>query len=201
MKYIVIIPLIIFLFSCSEPKTMLQPLNDFQPILAFGDSLTFGYGAAKNESYPAQLSKIIDKEIINEGINGELSRNGLNRLEKILDKHQPQLLLLCHGANDMLQKRNLDNMADNLRAMILLAQQRDIQVVLFAVPNTTLLLSPIKQYQEVADEMNVIVDNELFADILKQPKLHSDLVHPNALGYRQIAERIAQLLADHGAIN
>lgn len=201
MKKIVIIPLLLILLSCSEPKRMLQPLNEFQPILSFGDSLTFGYGAAKNKSYPAQLSKLIDKEVINEGINGELSHDGLLRLEKLLDKHQPQLLLLCHGANDMLQKRNLDKMADNLRAMILLAQQRDIQVVLFAVPNTTLLLSPIKQYQEIADEMNVLVDNELFADTLKQPRLHSDLIHPNALGYQQIAEQVAQLLAQHGAID
>jgi lysophospholipase L1-like esterase len=179
---------------------MLQPLNQQQPILAFGDSLTFGYGAATEESYPAQLSKLINHQVINTGINGELSRAGLRRLEGLLERHKPQLLLLCHGANDILQKRNLNEMADNLKAMISLAQVRDIQVVLIGVPQVNLLLNPVKQYQQVADEKQVLLENELLADLLKQPNLHSDIVHPNNLGYQQIAQTIAQFLQEHGAI-
>ena len=179
---------------------MLQPLNPQQPILAFGDSLTFGYGADKTQSYPVQLSKLINRQVINAGINGELSRAGLLRLDKLLDVHNPQLLLLCHGANDILQKHDLNKMADNLRAMITLAQDRDIQVVLIAVPQVNLLLTQIKQYQQVADEKQVVIDNNLLADLLKQPDLHSDIVHPNHLGYQKIAQTIAQLLKDHGAI-
>ncbi len=189
-----------FVFSCSDYSNMLQPLNPDQPILAFGDSLTFGYGAPADKSYPAQLSRLINRPVINAGINGELSKNGLARLEQLLEQHQPQLLLLCHGANDMLKKSDLSLMADNLRAMISMAQERDIQVVLIAVPNTTLLLTPLKQYQQVADEMNIIVENNVLSDVLSKPGFHSDLIHPNALGYRQIAEVIAQLLTDKGAI-
>ncbi|WP_051302986.1 arylesterase [Psychromonas aquimarina] len=188
-----------FVFSCSDSSNM-QQLNPDQPILAFGDSLTFGYGAPQNKSYPAQLSRLIDIPVINAGINGELSKNGLARLEQLLELHDPQLLLLCHGANDMLRKSDLALMADNLRAMISMAQDRDIQVVLIAVPNTTLLLTPLKQYQQVADEMGIIVENDLLADVLSRPGLHSDLIHPNAAGYQQMAEVIAQLLADKGAI-
>ncbi|WP_019613422.1 GDSL-type esterase/lipase family protein [Psychromonas ossibalaenae] len=193
-------PLLLLLFSCSDSSNMLQPLNPERPILAFGDSLTFGYGAPENKSYPAQLSTLINMPVINAGINGELSKNGLARLEQLLELHDPQLLLLCHGANDMLQKSNLSLMADNLRAMITMAQERDIQVVLIAVPNTTLLLTPLKQYQQVGDEMNIIVENDLLSNVLSKPGFHSDLIHPNALGYRQIAEAIAQLLTDKGAI-
>ena len=189
------------LFACSEPSKMLQPLNQQQPILAFGDSLTFGFGAHKTQSYPAQLSKIIDRQVINAGINGELSSAGLLRLEKLLDIHEPQLLLLCHGANDILQKRDLDKMADNLSAMITLAQDRNIQVVLIGVPQVDLFLSSTKQYQQVADEKQVIIENDLLAELLKQPSLHSDIVHPNHLGYQKIAQTIAQLLNDRGAFN
>lgn len=117
---------------------------------------------------PAQLSKFIDKQAL--------------RLEKLLERHKPQLLLLCHGGNDILQKRELDKMADNLSAMITLAQDRDIQVVVIGVPQLDLFLSPIKQYQQVADEKQVVIESELLADLLKQPGLHSDLVHPNHLG-------------------
>jgi len=195
-----IVPLFFILFSCSEPANMLRPLNPDQPILAFGDSLTFGYGADKNQSYPAQLSRIINRKVINAGVNGELSGEGLLRLEKLLDLYQPQLLLLCHGANDLLQKSDLDKMADNLREMIKLAQDRNIQVLLIAVPNPGLLLRPLKQYQQIGKEMNVVVENDLLSDVLAKPKLHSDIIHPNHLGYQKMAETIAQLLKTHGAI-
>lgn len=195
-----IVPLLLILFSCSDATEMLQPLNPDQPILAFGDSLTFGYGADKNQSYPAQLSKLLNREVINGGISGELSSEGLLRLAHLLDSYKPQLLLLCHGANDMLHKSDLDKMADNLKKMIKLAQDRDIQVVLIAVPNTNLLLTPLKQYQQVAKQMNIVLENDLLSDVLAQPKLHSDLIHPNYLGYQKIAESIAQLLKERGAI-
>ncbi len=195
-----LVAIFFILFFSSGPTNMLQPLNQQQPILAFGDSLTFGYGADKNQSYPAQLSKLINMQVINKGINGELSSEGLLRLENLLDHYQPQLLLLCHGANDMLQKSDLDKMAENLRAMIKLAQDRNIQVVLIAVPNTNLLLTPLKQYQQVAEQMNIVVENDLLSDVLSQPDLHSDIIHPNHLGYQKMAQTIAELLRSHGAI-
>ena len=200
MKNYLLTLISLLLFACSDSSDMLQPLNQQQPILAFGDSLTFGFGADKTQSYPAQLSKLIDRQVINAGINGELSSAGLLRLENLLDTYNPQLLLLCHGANDILQKRDLDKMADNLSAMITLAQDRGIQVVLIGVPQPDLFLSPTEQYQQVADEKQVVIENDLLADLLKQPSLHSDIVHPNHLGYQKIAQTIAQLLKERGAI-
>ncbi|MFT6925583.1 MAG: acyl-CoA thioesterase-1 [Psychromonas sp.] len=194
-------PVLAFLLSCSEPTIMLTPLSQEQPILAFGDSLTFGYGASTTQSYPAQLSELINISIINAGINGELSRDGLARLDALLALHKPQLLLLCHGANDMIQKRDLTLMAENLKEMIGLARERKIQVVLIAVPRPGLILSPFAQYQQVADDMRVVIENDIITDTLQQPKYHSDLIHPNGLGYQQIAQAIANLLEKHGALN
>jgi len=198
-KLLCLLPLWLLLMACSD-SPVLQKLNQTDPILAFGDSLTFGYGAPTDSSYPAVLSELTGLTVINAGISGEISAKGLVRLENLLDKHQPQLLILCHGANDMLQKRDLGEMASNLEAMITLAKQRDIEVLLMAVPKTNLLLTPLKQYQEVADKMQVPLENDLIADILSQPALHSDIIHPNALGYRKIAEQIHQNLIDLGAL-
>lgn len=199
LKHLSLISLFILITACTD-SPMLNTLNNDDPILAFGDSLTFGYGANESQSYPAVLSRLTGLTVINEGINGEVSALGLKRLEALLDKHQPQLLLLCHGANDMLQKRNLSDMASNLEAMVALAQQRDIAVLLIAVPNTNLLLTPLVQYQQVADKMNVPLENDLISDILSQPSLHSDLIHPNAQGYQNMAEVIYQKLISLGAI-
>ncbi len=85
--------------------------------------------------------------------------------------------------------------------MIKLAQERDIQVVLIAVPNTNLLLTPIEEYQKVADKNNVPLLNNLLSDVLAQPSLHSDIIHPNAKGYQQMALGIYDFLQDNGAID
>lgn len=198
-KLLLLLPLILSLFACSE-KPMLSKLNQTDTILAFGDSLTFGYGASTQQSYPAVLSQLTGLRVVNEGINGELSEEGLKRLEGLLDLHEPRLLLLCHGANDMLQKRSLETMATNLETMIKLAQQRNIEVLLIAVPNATIFLKPLEQYQQVADKMKVPLENDLIADILGQPALHSDIIHPNALGYQKMAEKIHQDLISLGAL-
>jgi len=146
------------------------------------------------------LSELSGLTVINAGINGELSIDGLNRLKSFLDEYKPQLLLLCHGANDMLQKKDLSEMSSNLEAMITMAQNREIQVLLIAVPNTNLTLTPIKQYQQVAQRMGIPLENELMSEILSQPSLHSDIVHPNAQGYQKMAEAIYQRLLSHGAL-
>jgi len=197
-----LLPLVLLtaLFSCSDSDIKLQPLNQQQPILAFGDSLTLGQGATEKLSYPAQLAALLNIEVINEGVNGELSIDGLKRLELLLDRYNPQLLLLCHGGNDVLRKQDLNLMADNLKSMVRLAQDRSIQVVLIAVPRPSLILSPIKEYQQVADEMQIVIENEIISEVLQQPKMHSDMVHPNHLGYQKIAEAVKQLLQENGAL-
>ncbi|MEH6453726.1 MAG: GDSL-type esterase/lipase family protein [Psychromonas sp.] len=201
MKYLLIsITLLTALFACSNSDIKLKELNQQQPILAFGDSLTFGKGATASQSYPAQLSDLLNIEVINKGVNGELSKDGLQRLALLLDKYDPQLLLLCHGGNDLIKKQDLNKLSDNLKDMIKLAKERDIQVVLIAVPKPSLILSPLKLYKEVADEMQVAIENEVISDVLQQQNLHSDMAHPNDLGYEKIAQAIYQLLQENGAL-
>ena len=154
MKKLLSIVLTLLLMACGNSE-QLTPLNNQQPILAFGDSLTYGYSAATAQSYPEQLSQLLNMEVINAGISGEKSKQGLQRLGALLDKYQPQLLLLCHGGNDVLKKQSLDKMKANLGQMIEMAQNRDIQVVLISVPEASLFLPNIKQYQELAEQYNI----------------------------------------------
>ncbi|TEW56102.1 arylesterase [Psychromonas sp. RZ22] len=190
-----------FLLTACGSSEKLTPLNHTQPILAFGDSLTFGYGAKKNQSYPAQLSKLLNIDVINEGISGETSDRGLKRLASLLDRYQPQLIILCHGANDMLQKQSLQVMKNNLSQMIAMAQERDIQIVLISVPEASLFLPDLIQYQELSEQYNIPLENDIIKDVLKKPSLRSDMIHPNAQGYGLIAQAIYKLLEDNGALN
>jgi acyl-CoA thioesterase-1 len=100
----------------------------------FDDSLTFGTGATLTESYPAILERLVGRRVVNEGIPGEISGEGLVRLPEVLKREKPALLILCHGANDLLRFQDKRQAAANLQAMIRLARKNGTAVVLIAVP-------------------------------------------------------------------
>lgn len=188
------------LLGCGADTPELAPLPDNATILAFGDSLTFGTGASPVQSYPAVLERLTGRKTVNAGIPGELSAAGLARLPRVLDETRPQLLILCHGGNDILRKRNLERTKQNLREMIELAQARGIAVVLVAVPEPSLILNPAGFYAEVASEYKVPLQNDSIAAIMSKPSLRSDTIHPNARGYEALAHAVYETLQASGAI-
>jgi len=191
--------LLLSLAGCG-PKAKLPALPPDAVLLAFGDSLTYGTGANESESYPAQLARIIGRRVVREGVPGEISAAGLARLPAALDEYQPRLLLLCHGGNDFLQRLPKGAAADNLRAMVQLAKSRGIEVLLIGTPEPSLSVSPPAFYGEIAKEFRIPYEEDALGKILRDPSLKSDQVHPNAQGYRLMAERIADLLRKSGAL-
>ncbi|HEX5628320.1 MAG TPA: GDSL-type esterase/lipase family protein [Usitatibacteraceae bacterium] len=169
-------------------------------MLAFGDSLTFGTGASRQEAYPAVLERLISRKVVGAGVPGETSEEGLRRLPGVLEEVKPQLLVLCHGGNDFLRKMGEESAAANVREMIRLAQSRGIAVVLVATPKPGFGTSKVKFYEEIGKELAIPVENDILADVLGSRSLKSDLVHPNARGYEKIAEAVAELLEDAGAL-
>jgi lysophospholipase L1-like esterase len=169
-------------------------------VLAFGDSLTYGTGASEEESFPAQLAHITGRRVVREGVPGEVSEAGLARLPAILDEHRPRLLLLCHGGNDFLRRLPREKAADNVRAMIRLAKDRGIDVLLIGTPEIGLTLTPPEFYAGIAKQFGIPYEGEALTKILRSGDLKSDQVHPNAQGYRLMAERVADLLRKSGAI-
>jgi len=192
--------LLIFLTACGDSTPQLARLQDDAVILAFGDSLTYGTGANKNESYPMILEKIINRKVVNAGVPGELSMQGLKRLPKLLDKHLPKLLILCHGGNDILRREDLAEAETNIRQMISLAENRSIPVVLLGVPKFGLFLSSAKLYARIAENSDVLFIENLLPDILSDASMKSDSVHPNNIGYRKMASTLADALRDAGAL-
>ena len=191
--------LCLVLAGCTPPPE-LEPLAADAVVLAFGDSLTFGTGAGPGESYPEVLSGLIGRTVVKAGVPGEVSTDGLLRLPALLDREQPALLLLSHGGNDQLQRLDPARLADNLRAMIREARDRNIAVVLIAVPAPGLSLRPLPLYAGIADEFGLAADLETVADILGDRALKSDYIHPNAAGYRRLALAVADLLRAAGAV-
>lgn len=189
---------IAFLIVLKNTSPTQEPLKPFPPqgvILAFGDSLTYGYGAAPSESYPARLEQMLGRRVINGGISGELSIEGLKRLPTLLQIYKPKILILCHGGNDILKKQDLQTLRTNLEQMIRLAQTHNIDVILVSVPQFGILqLTPPSLYAELAEAYHLEIEEDILADILHDNRYKSDYIHPNALGYQKMAEAIEKLL-------
>jgi len=191
---------LLVLGGCGETPLAIAPLAPDGVILAFGDSLTRGTGAGKDQSYPQELARLTGRTVLNAGVPGELSADGARRLPEVLDRHDPDLLLLCHGGNDMLRKHAPAVTKSNLRAMIQSARERQIPVVLLGVPKPGLLLSSPALYQELADEFALNYDGKALPGIIANRNLKADRVHPNGEGYRQLADAIHRLLREAGAL-
>jgi lysophospholipase L1-like esterase len=129
-----------------------------------------------------------------------VSAAGLKRLPAVLEEHRPRLLILCHGGNDFLQRLPKAQAADNLRSMIRLARDRGIDVVLIGTPEPGFTVTPPDFYGEIAKEFKIPYEGDVLGKVLRDSALKSDQVHPNAQGYRLMAERVAELLRKSGAI-
>jgi len=134
------------------------------------------------------------------GIPGEVTAQALERLPAALDEHAPRLLILCIGGNDFLRRLGNAQAERNVRAMVQLAKSRGVNVLLIGTPEPGLLPSPPAFYAAVAKDLGVPYEEGVITEVLKDASLKSDPIHPNARGYRLIAERLAATLKKTGAL-
>lgn len=190
---------IALLQGCGERK-LLSRISESATILAFGDSLTSGVGVSSTHSYPSALSRLSGRKVINAGISGEVTKQGLSRLAYVIDKTNPDLMILLEGGNDILRNHNLAITKKNLSAMISIAKEQGVQVVLIGVPQKQLFSDTAPLYRELAEEHKLVFEPELIANLMRKRKLKSDTVHFNKAGYQKMAEAIHELLRENGAL-
>lgn len=193
---------LLFLAACEPEEPVLPPLAQNAVVLAFGDSLTAGKGVKPDKSYPALLAELIGRRVVRSGVSGERAARGLKRLPGVLDQYRPDLLILCHGGNDLLKSPlGSDKAAESVRAMVQLAKQRGIEVVLVGVPSPGPFVSEAADfYAEIAEEFKIPLEPTVIAEILGNRSLKSDMVHPNGKGYAKIADAVFALLKKSKAI-
>ena len=186
--------------GCGPHVPAIAPLAPGATIVAFGDSITYGTGAEPAESYPAVLQEMSGHPVVNAGVPGEVSGEGLLRLPGVLDQERPSLLILCHGGNDLLRRDPEDRLALNLARMADLAAARGIPVILIGVPKPAVFLRTAAVYTDVAREKNLPLEDRTLAAIEAEPSLKSDPIHPNREGYRRMAHDVLALLEKSGAL-
>ena len=183
-----------FVFSPCGSAGPTLTLSSESLLLAFGDSITYGTGAPVDSSYPVLLEAMLGMKVINSGVPGETISEGLERLPGVLEKYSPRMVILCEGGNDLLRGREEDEIERDLRSMVSILQERDIDVMVIGVPSTRLTLSVPGLYRRVARDLSVLYEGKILRKVLSNAALKSDYIHPNGDGYRMMAEKIAELI-------
>lgn len=192
--------LIAAIAGCGQKGPRVAPVGPNATITSFGDSLTFGTGATEAESYPAVLAQLIGRKVVRSGVPGEVTAGSLQRLQSVIDEHRPALVIVCLGGNDLLRRVDDAEIVANLREIVKVIRASGSSVVLVGVPRPALITSVAPFYADLAKELDLPYEGKIVTDVLYQRDLKSDTIHPNAKGYRKMAEAIAELLRRAGAV-
>jgi len=178
----------------------LAPVPQERTILAFGDSITFGTGAAPEAGYPAVLQRLSGYRVVNAGMPGETTEGGLARLPELLQQEQPSLVILCLGGNDFLRRLDEAKAEQHLRSMVTMMRERHISVLLIGVPKLGFGLEVPPWYRTIAREARIPYEGKVLKNVLSDRSLKADPIHPNAAGYQRVAEAVLAVLRKSGAI-
>jgi acyl-CoA thioesterase-1 len=174
-------------------------------IVTFGDSLTAGAGVPGVVSYPSQLQAALDARglkyrVVNAGVSGETSGEGLSRLDAVLG-NDPRIVILELGVNDGLRKYPLDEVRKNLRAIMEKLQASGVQIVLAGMQVPPRLSSPEyaaefrKIFPELASRYRVPLIPFFLEDVALVRELNQeDGLHPNAEGYSYVVRNVLSVL-------
>ncbi len=173
-------------------------------ILAFGDSLTAGFGVAPDRSFAARLEqRLLEKgyqvRVINGGVSGDTTSDGLRRLDGLL-RQDPDLVLLELGPNDFLQWVPVQTVRENLERMIRNCLDRGCPVLLAGFQSLKGMDEDYTRsfhsvYPELAQAYGLALCPDFLPDIPYNPELTlPDGIHPNEAGIDRIVEHVLPCL-------
>ncbi|HEV2722751.1 MAG TPA: arylesterase [Thermoanaerobaculia bacterium] len=160
-------------------------------IVAFGDSLTAGYGAKRGEDYPSRLSAILGQPVINAGVSGDTTASALPRLDADVLGRDPRIVIVGLGGNDFLQSVPVATTEANLREIVHKIEGGGAMVILLGFRFPSITADYEAMYKRVAKDEGCLLVAGPLRGILNDSSLKSDAIHPNARGYELMAERVA----------
>jgi acyl-CoA thioesterase I len=200
MKTACIIPLTFLLMTAQRPVT-----PDSRPvILAFGDSLSAGYGVPTGAGYPDRLQQKLDTlgykyRVVNMGISGDTTSGGISRLKAALDQ-KPSIVILELGANDGLRGLPIDRMRANLDQIVIAFQKAGAKVILagMTLPRNygeSYVKSFEDVFRDLAKKYTLPLIPFFLEGVAANPQYTlEDLIHPNAQGYVLVTDIVMKTL-------
>jgi acyl-CoA thioesterase-1 len=163
-------------------------------IICFGDSITFGYGVSSGEDYPSILAKIVPLKVINAGIDGDTTTEALKRLDSDVVNRDPRLVIIEFGGNDFLRGIANEATIGNITEMVKKIQESGAMVAIVDISAGFLLNQYSKPLYNLCKEKGAVFIPKVLRGIITDPSLKSDFIHPNAKGYKIIAERVCRVI-------
>jgi acyl-CoA thioesterase-1 len=189
----------------AQPSPAATVSETVPKIVAFGDSLTAGYGLAPKESYPALLQKMVDAdgfkyEVVNAGVSGDTSAGGVRRIDWSLDSGGVRFVIVELGANDFLRGQPVAETKKNLTQIIERAKSRGAQVLLAGMYTTTNAGQDYEAqigeaFKSLAHEQNVTLIPFFLEGVAGHDELNQqDRIHPNPEGTKIVAATVYRYL-------
>ena len=187
--------------ASAKPLVTPKIVSNRPKIVAFGDSLTAGFGLTENESYPYLLQQRLaadgfDYEVVNAGVSGETSLGGLERIDWILETGNVKILILELGANDLLRGIPVAKMKSNLDQIIRKAQEKHVKVLLCGMIAPPTMGAQYQHeytmaFPDLADEHKVSFMPFVLEGVAMKKELNqADGIHPNADGEKIMTDNI-----------
>ena len=195
MKKIFTFLFLFFLFACSKQDIINYPAKE-GPIVAFGDSLTYGNGVKAKDAYPSLLEDMWNREVINLGVSGDTSLQGAARKEEIKSLN-PSFVLIEFGANDFFKKIPREQTKKALEDIVDYVQDLGAVAVLIDTGGNSVMDSYKKIIKQVSKERKTLYVDGIMDGIFNNKNLKSDNIHPNEEGYKIIAQKIDKVLKNY----
>jgi acyl-CoA thioesterase-1 len=192
-------------YDTERPLVYPEVAKSRPKILAFGDSLTAGFGLAETESYPYLLQEKLraegfDYEVLNAGVSGDTTLGGLERIDWALEQENLEILILELGANDLMRGIPVKTIELNLDRMIVKAKAKNVKILLcgmFAPPTAGADYQRefMSIFPDLATKHKVVYLPFLLEGIvLKREMNQADGIHPNAAGTKIMTDNILKEL-------
>ena len=192
------------LAACGRKSPQYAAIPAGSTVLALGDSLTFGTGAAAEAAYPARLAELTGWSLVNGGVPGNTSAQARERLAALLAEHAPKAVLVSIGGNDFLRQLPEAETRANITVMLDEIRAAGAQPVLIAVPRPAVMAALLGSlddhplYEALAEERRVPLFAAGWAKVLSDPRLKADQIHANAAGYERFARELHGYLRETG---
>jgi acyl-CoA thioesterase-1 len=163
-------------------------------IICFGDSISFGYGVNQGEDYPNALAKLVGYPVINAGVDGDTSADGLKRIDSDVLEKEPIIVVVEFGGNDFLKKLPKEETLKNIALMVDKIHAKGVMVAIVDISAGMFFREYRIALHKLARQKGAIFIPSVLNGIITSPQLKSDFLHPNADGYTLVAKRVYRVI-------
>ena len=164
-------------------------------IIVFGDSLAAGVGATAGNDIASHLTVALNRKVVNMGVPGDTTTDGLARVEKLLAA-DPRVVIILLGGNDALKQVPIETTFSNLAQIIELVAKHVAAVVLVGEPGGLYGNQYDKAYEQLAEEYRTFYVSNILSGLIGRTQYMSDYIHPNDAGYEIATSRILPVVRE-----